>query len=117
MNVALRVSLIRPGAEFFGVATTKAQWEKTTGKGRIIWNGPGKKPTWSEILAAADLETAEIARQEALASLDQSDKAIARIAEDVIAMLDGAGLVDVTTLAPEAQAILAKRKADREALK
>ena len=111
MDIGLRVSLLRPSAEFFGIAVSKADWER---EGNIIWNGPGKKPTWAEIAGAADLEAAAIEKQIAISDLDASDKGMARVAEDVIGLLVSKGLIAETEIPASAKAILDKRAADRE---
>lgn len=88
MDVRLRVSLMVDGADYSGVPTDQATWEND-----VIWNGPGKKPLWAEIVAADQLEVDYVAKEAARDLLNDTDKDMARVAEDVIGALVGKGLI------------------------
>jgi hypothetical protein len=111
MDIALRIELLVPGAEYFGAPTNRGEYEQD-----VIWKDERPKPLWSAIAALDEQEGAEIERQAALDDLARTDKLMARAAEDVIAALEAKGLVAVADLPAAVQENLARRQAARAKL-
>lgn len=70
MDIALAITSIKPGAEYFGsvVGNTKEVWE------RVVWADTGLKPTWEEIEAAwLEIEKVGPTKEELMQELDLLD--------------------------------------------
>lgn len=105
MDIRLRVELLLPGADYFGAPGSQAEWEND-----VIWNDERSKPSWSQIAALDAEEAAELERQAALELLAETDRDMARAAEDILAALEGKGIIAAADLPAAVQSKMTQRR-------